>query len=199
MAIVYKNGDVLKSDERIIVHGCNCFNTMGSGIAKQIRARYPEAYEVDQDTVKGDHGKLGRFTGIIDDDSGVVIINAYTQYRYGRDIDVVYLDYDALKRAIDHVFGLGDEFVGLFGEHPIAMPKIGCGLANGDWERVSEILERLSERHGRDIHVYELPPEPLIFPEPEPKIEVIEFYCPWGGQLEPIEGGLFIDPCWYNQ
>jgi len=129
---------------------------MGSGIAKQIRAQYPEAYEADQETTKGDRGKLGRFTGIVDEENDVVIINAYTQYRYGRDPGTVYLDYDALERAITQVFGLGSEFVSLFGESPIAMPKIGCGLANGDWERVSEILERLSERHGRDIHVYEL-------------------------------------------
>ena len=156
MAIIYKKGDVLNSGEHVIVHGCNCFNTMGSGIAKQVREQYPEAYEADQDTVKGDRGKLGRFSGIVDDDSGVVIINAYTQYYYGRNPETVYLDYDALERVITQVFGLGSEFVSLFAEHPIAMPKIGCGLANGDWDRVSEILERLSERHGRDIHIYEL-------------------------------------------
>ena len=35
----------------IIVHGCNCFNTMGSGIAKEIRNRYPRAYESTKSVV----------------------------------------------------------------------------------------------------------------------------------------------------
>ena len=31
----------------VIVHGCNCQNTMGSGIAKEIKERYPLAYRAD--------------------------------------------------------------------------------------------------------------------------------------------------------
>ena len=31
----------------VIVHGCNCQNTMGSGIAKEMRARYPGVYQAD--------------------------------------------------------------------------------------------------------------------------------------------------------
>lgn len=30
----------------VIVHGCNCQCTMGAGIAKSIRAKFPEACEV---------------------------------------------------------------------------------------------------------------------------------------------------------
>lgn len=31
----------------LILHGCNCRNTMGSGIAKQIKDKFPDAYEAD--------------------------------------------------------------------------------------------------------------------------------------------------------
>ena len=31
----------------IIVHGCNCFETMGSGIAREIHDRYPAAFDAD--------------------------------------------------------------------------------------------------------------------------------------------------------
>lgn len=145
--IVYIKGDVLKSDERIIVHGCNCFNTMGSGIAKQIKKLFPNAYDEDQKTQKGDRTKLGRFSSALCADDSVVIVNAYTQYRYGR--DKVHVNYDALRTAMSRIcVDLPDV--------PIAMPKIGCGLAGGDWEKVSEILEEVASKYNRTFHVYEL-------------------------------------------
>ena len=51
-------------------------------------------------------------------------------------------------------------------EGTIAMPKIGCGLAGGDWDVVSEILESVSEKYGRTFHVYLGGPE-WVEEEPE--------------------------------
>lgn len=44
----------------LIAHGCNCFCTMGARIARGIRAAFPEAYEADLNTKKGDRAKLRR-------------------------------------------------------------------------------------------------------------------------------------------
>ena len=38
----------------VIVHGCNCFCAMGAGIAKSIRRAFPQAYEADLKTRKGE-------------------------------------------------------------------------------------------------------------------------------------------------
>ena len=46
----------------VVIHGCNCFNTTGAGVAKQIKLQYPEAYQADKLTIKGDKGKLGSYT-----------------------------------------------------------------------------------------------------------------------------------------
>jgi O-acetyl-ADP-ribose deacetylase (regulator of RNase III) len=147
--IVYIEGDVLKSDERIIVHGCNCFNTMGSGIARQIRERFPEAYAADVQTTWGDKLKLGRFTDALCENAHgnpVHVINAYTQYKYTRtEVDV---DYDALKSALTRVCLE-------FRNKVVALPKIGCGLAGGDWEVVEEILESIGIKFNMTFHVYE--------------------------------------------
>ena len=51
--IIYIIGDVLDSSESIVVHGCNCRNTMGSGFAKQVKMKCPNAYIADQMTVRG--------------------------------------------------------------------------------------------------------------------------------------------------
>jgi O-acetyl-ADP-ribose deacetylase (regulator of RNase III) len=148
--LVYKKGDVLKSDEKLIVHGCNCFCTMGAGIARQIRERYQRAYKVDQDTLWGDKTKLGNFTfaeELNDDGDVIFVVNAYTQYKYTRtDVD---LDYDALRESITKICMT-------FPHNVIAMPKIGCGLAGGDWKKVSEILEKISDRCNKTFHIYEL-------------------------------------------
>ena len=43
----------------VIVHGCNCQCTMGAGIAKAIKLRFPLAFAADQATTAGDRGKFG--------------------------------------------------------------------------------------------------------------------------------------------
>ena len=42
--ITYKKGNLLNSNCDIIVHQVNCQKVMGSGIAKQIRDRWPEVF-----------------------------------------------------------------------------------------------------------------------------------------------------------
>ena len=46
--LIHIKGDLIKLAQAgefdVIVQGCNCFNTMGSGLAKQIKAEIPEAY-----------------------------------------------------------------------------------------------------------------------------------------------------------
>lgn len=62
----YIEGNLLDFAEQgkfdYIIHGANCFCTFGSGIARQIKDRYPKAFMVDQLTQKGDDSKLGKFT-----------------------------------------------------------------------------------------------------------------------------------------
>jgi len=44
--ITYKVGDILDFSEDAFGHGCNCQNTMGSGVAKAVRAKNPFMYEI---------------------------------------------------------------------------------------------------------------------------------------------------------
>ena len=50
-------GDLLAltnaGDFDVIIHGCNCQNTMGAGIAKSIKQQFPAAYADDLATEKG--------------------------------------------------------------------------------------------------------------------------------------------------
>jgi len=88
----------LNGDFDVIFHGCNSFCAMGSGIAAGVRKIYPEAWEVDMNTIKGDKLKLGTITSVdILPDSGeyITVVNAYTQY--GFDPKTSPLNYQALE------------------------------------------------------------------------------------------------------
>jgi len=133
----------------IIIHGCNCFCTMGAGIAKAIKSEFPEAFKVDQTTEKGDKSKLGSYTQTttIRNEHSIIVINAYTQFNYrGKGIKA---DYDAIRNVFKE---LKSEFTG----KRFGFPLIGAGLAGGDWEVISEIISE--ELQGEDYTLVEFVP-----------------------------------------
>lgn len=136
MSILEVSGNLLKSDDDVIIHGCNCFNKMAKGIAGQISRKYPGAMLADLQTIKGDHKKLGTYTmwtgKNIVHDKQITIINAYTQYRYGN-YDI-YVEYSAITEVMKKI---KEEFRP---QLSIGMNKIGTGLAGGDWNVIKKIL-----------------------------------------------------------
>jgi O-acetyl-ADP-ribose deacetylase (regulator of RNase III) len=125
----------------VIVHRCNCDGDMGAGIARAIRAHFPEAYKVDAATLPGDASKLGTypFACCIRGDSKIAVINAYTQL-HPSGLGVL-VDYEAVRRTMH---ALKHNFPG----KRIGYPKIGAGLARGDWNIISQIINE--ELAGED-------------------------------------------------
>lgn len=68
----------------VIIHGCNCFCTMGAGIAKVIKQEFPEAYLPDLQTEVGSREKLGSYSLASNtrNDINFIILNAYTLYNW---------------------------------------------------------------------------------------------------------------------
>lgn len=54
MDIIYKNGNLLDSKDRILVHQVNCQGRMGSGVAKALANEFPELLEDYQEYIN-DH------------------------------------------------------------------------------------------------------------------------------------------------
>ena len=96
-------GDLLRLalDARfdVIVHGCNCQCAMGKGIALSIKQQFPEAYDADLRTPKGDRAKLGTIsTAEIERPPALfTVVNAYTQFHWRG--EGVLADYDAIRSA----------------------------------------------------------------------------------------------------
>lgn len=142
MKIIYKEGDLLEAGENIIIHGCNAQGVMGSGVALQIRKKYPNAARAYFSMKESGRLQLGNFS-YSEEDDGKFIINAITQEFYGRNPHVVYASY----AAIAHVFHNINDWCELRGFKQVALPKIGAGLANGDWS----IIEAIIEEECKDI------------------------------------------------
>jgi O-acetyl-ADP-ribose deacetylase (regulator of RNase III) len=139
-------GDLIKlatdGEFDVIIHGCNCFCTMSAGIAKLIKKQFPEAYEADLATEKGEKSKIGTISWVKSADRKLFIVNGYTQFNWkgnGRKAD-----YEAIRAVFKKV---KTEFSGL----RIGYPAIGAGLAGGDWNVIGAIIEE--ELEGEN-HVF---------------------------------------------
>jgi hypothetical protein len=145
-----------KGEVDILIHGCNCFD-MNSGIAKQVRETFPEAFEADRKLKKGDKSKLGSYTSATVERAGkpVHIVNSYTQYNWGREEDVLYVDYEKMRKSLEKI---AEDFP----TGKIGIPRIGSGLGNGCWVTLSNIINVAFK--GRDLVLVDLPPgyEPKI-------------------------------------
>ena len=156
--IKYIDGDLIKLAKEakfdVIAHGCNCHSTMGAGIAPQMAKAFG-CDRFDMEMWGPDVNKLGNIdyqTFVLGDkaifsledlrnnrnEPELTVVNAYTQYNYGlnhSDGVAQPFDYDAFTicmRKMNRVFR---------GKH-IGMPKIGSGLAGGDWDRIEQIIKR---------------------------------------------------------
>jgi len=135
-------GDLIKlaieGEFDVIIHGCNCFGSMGAGIAKSIKSIFPEAYKADLQTEKGSRDKLGSisYVTVQRGENEITVVNGYTQYAAGG--SGVLVDYFAVYSVMKEV---KDRFSG----KRIGYPMIGAGLARGDWGVISEIISEQLE------------------------------------------------------
>ena len=131
----------------VIVHGCNCFCTMGGGIAKAIQEKFPEAYAADLLTIKGDGNKLGTYTSatVTRNNRKITIVNGYSQYHFHG--PGVLVDYPAVRRLFA---AIKRDFSG----KRIGYPKLGAGLAGGDWRIIAAIIEEELKEEDHTLVLY---------------------------------------------
>jgi hypothetical protein len=139
--LIHRQGNLLDLAENgefdVILHGANCFNTMGAGIAREISARYPMAAAVDMETTRGDYTKLGNWTECaVDAGKGFTILNCYTQHSVSRDTDVFeYIAFALILQKLLHIYGT----------ERLGFPYIGMGLAGGNKETIMSLIEEFAQ------------------------------------------------------
>lgn len=120
-----------------MMHGCNDQGVMGSGIAREVRDRFPGAYDVYRNKFDQHGLELGEVIPYLDK-SGLMILNAVTQNFYGKD-GKRYVKYDAVAECCRQI----REGFKVLLEPPkrLYFPLIGAGLGGGSWAVISEIIK----------------------------------------------------------
>lgn len=137
MIIDYIKADLLQFNN--IAHGCNSKGVMGSGVAKQIKKKFPGAFEAYFNSPR----KLGSV--ICWEGPNTTVWNCITQDSYGSD-GRLYVSYDAIASCF--------RSLNSYSQSPLYIPKIGAGLGGGDWIRIEGIINH--ETPNLDIIVCEI-------------------------------------------
>lgn len=143
--ITHVQGNLVTYPLDAFIHQANCFCIMGSGVAKSVRETYPEVYEADLITQKGDKSKLGTFSFAKTHD-GKVGYNLYSQYDFGYD-GKCRTNYEAMRQGL---LRIKDHLVANFLESnsclKVGIPcKMGCARGGGDWNKVLQIIKDVFE------------------------------------------------------
>lgn len=160
--VTYKNGNLLESSCDIICHQVNCQRVMKSGIAKQIRDKWPKVYEdycyninymYENDFATKSSDLLGMisWTELCEKK---YIMNFFSQDKY-YPRSICHTDYNAFTKCCKALKKFIEEYKLNKDDITIGFPyKIGCGLAGGDWSIVSKIIEEEFQDYNVEIYKY---------------------------------------------
>lgn len=152
----YVKGNLLDSNCDYICHQVNCQGVMGSGIARQIRERWPwvfiSYYEYCSRRKNNNESPLGKIWGVAidrDNRNSQWVINMFSQDNFGYD-GSRFTSYDAFAECLT---AMRDR---LPKDKTIGFPKnIGCGLGGGNWKIISALIEEILG-DDYEVYIYEL-------------------------------------------
>jgi O-acetyl-ADP-ribose deacetylase (regulator of RNase III) len=117
----------------IICHQVNCQRVMGSGLALQIRTKWPHVFDAYSQKRRWELGDCQ----IVTVGDNQYVANLAGQRTYGEGLRT---NYGALEYALDQAYDFteANELV-LYIPH-----SLGCGLAGGNWEMVLDIIAKVA-------------------------------------------------------
>lgn len=154
MIIFCCSSNLLDVKDGIIAHGCNAQGVMGSGVAKQLRSKYPSVYESYQLHLYALRHSPELVLGSVDYvgvSSKLQVANMITQEFYGKD-GRKYVDYTALAQSMVNVLSRAKAL-----KQDVHIPyMVGAGLGGGDLATIKSIYEDCSKLLNKHIfcHIY---------------------------------------------
>lgn len=145
-------GSILDAEEDIIAQGCNCAGASGAGIAKYIAQEYPESDRKYKELCKKKQFYLG--TVMFHEEKGKTQAFCGTQQYYGRylkmDKESIEKRYQAIEECLQKIYEKAKSE-----SLSVALPRIGCGRARADWNRVKGIIQKVF--HDHPVTIYWIP------------------------------------------
>lgn len=153
--IQYKTGDATypqANGNKIIVHICNDIGGWGKGFVtaisrrlKQPEQQYREWYRSGIDFELG-HVRLVQ----VEDDLWVTNLIGQHKIRENENGNAQ-IRYEAVAQGLEMVAGFASEK-----RASVHMPRIGCGLAGGSWDKIEPLIAFALSEKGIDTTVYDL-------------------------------------------
>jgi len=156
MAVInYLKGDAARpvgEGNRVIVHICNDIGGWGAGFVLALSRRWKEPEIMYREGRRsGKDFELGKVQ-FVEVEPGLWVANMIGQRgtTFDRDGNPP-VRYEAVQQCLARVAEFARE------KNATAhMPRIGCGLAGGTWDRIEPLIEQTLIANGIDTFVYDL-------------------------------------------
>ena len=153
-AITYLTGDAtqpMSVGNKIIVHVCNDIGGWGRGFVLAISKRWrePEA-EYRKWSKSATNFELGEVQ-FIQVETDVWIANLIGQHKVNKDENGnAPIRYEAVRAGLEKVAIFAKK-----NNASIHMPRIGCGLAGGTWDKMEPIIFETLSENNLPVYVYD--------------------------------------------
>lgn len=152
--IQYIQGDAtapIGTGPKIIVHICNDIGGWGRGFVlalskkwKDPEQHYRQWYQSDEDFERGN-------IQLVKVEEGLWVANLIGQHKIRKDEKGnPPIRYRAVKQGLDAVAKKATEL-----GTSVHMPRIGCGLAGGKWEKIEPLIKATLLQQGVHVTVYD--------------------------------------------
>ena len=161
--VYFRKGDLLESECDYICHQVNCLGKMNSGIAKQIRKKWPIVFQnymakcnfshpsgyIRPELLLGDIQIVSLWNDYNETKFHQSVINMYSQLNYGYD-GRRYTSYDAFWNCVNLI----KQSVPT--DKKIGFPyNIGCGLGGANWNVILTMIDTVFADYTVEIYVLE--------------------------------------------
>jgi O-acetyl-ADP-ribose deacetylase (regulator of RNase III) len=155
LAIRFVRGDATAPEGagvKLIAHICNDVGAWGKGFVLALSRRWPEPAQAfkqwHRDRGENDFG-LGAVQ-LVRVGEEVWVANMVAQHGLRPTQGVPPIRYEALERCLDKLAGAAKQL-----HASVHMPRIGCGLAGGDWSQIEPVIAQKLCEQGVPVTVYD--------------------------------------------
>lgn len=156
MEIIYKKGNLLDAQTDVIAHQVNCQGVMGSGVAKQIKEKWPRVFEeyrkFYQNLIKkGRSDELLGCCQTVNINDNLTIANLFGQQYYGRSKGTRYTNYEALYSSLETLWVyMIDNCL-----ESVAFPyKMSSDRGGADWDVVLAMIKSVFKDTDITIEIW---------------------------------------------
>lgn len=152
--IRYIQGDATQpvgDGKKIIVHICNDIGRWGKGFVLALSARWPQPEKAFRDWyASGENFALGN-AQLVAVESQLWVANVIGQHKITNGKGgLPPVRYEAIQEGLGQVAAFA-----MAHNATVHMPRIGCGLAGGTWDKIEPLIQQELTAKGIDVTVYD--------------------------------------------